>query len=313
MNATHFSPYLSFDRNLWSDFRKKNGISLDHVDLTELQGLNEQLSLTEIDDIYVPLSHLLRLHYMKSQELHRDTNTFLQQQTKKVPFIIGIAGSVAVGKSTTARILHNLIAQWPNQPRVELVTTDGFLYPNEKLEELGIMTKKGFPESFDVAYLFRFLSNLKSGQETVQAPLYSHMKYNVLEHEQQTLHQPDVVIVEGINVLQPPKLEKNQTKTFISDFFDYAMYIDAEEEMIEHWYKHRFQLLRQTAFQNAESYFNKYADLSDEEASEVADRIWKQTNRVNLLENILPTKNRADLILRKGEGHAVKAIHVRKL
>ncbi|MCA1024792.1 MULTISPECIES: type I pantothenate kinase [Cytobacillus] len=308
-----YSPYLTFNRSEWSALSRRSTIPLEDLDLQSLQGVNDRLSLSEVTEVYQPISQLLNLYYLNAKNMHKDSNHFLQMETKKVPYIIGIAGSVAVGKSTTARMIQYLISEWPEQPKVDLVTTDGFLYPNEILESKGLMKKKGFPESYDISKLFKFLSELKSGQSVVQAPVYSHLTYNIVRDEMQTLTEPDIVIVEGINVLQPPKNVRGKDKPFISDFFDFSIYIDAEEANVEKWYKERFQLLRSTAFKNPKSYFNKFAKMSEGEALAIADRIWKETNHTNLKKNILPTKNRADLIIEKGEGHRVTEVKVRKL
>ncbi|WP_461610656.1 type I pantothenate kinase [Cytobacillus kochii] len=308
-----YSPYLTFNRSEWSALSRRSTIPLEDLDLQSLQGVNDRLSLSEVTEVYLPISQLLNLYYLNAKNMHKDSNHFLQMETKKVPYIIGIAGSVAVGKSTTARMIQYLISEWPEQPKVDLVTTDGFLYPNEILESKGLMKKKGFPESYDISKLFKFLSELKSGQSVVQAPVYSHLTYNIVRDEMQTLTEPDIVIVEGINVLQPPKNVRGKDKPFISDFFDFSIYIDAEEANVEKWYKERFQLLRSTAFKNPKSYFNKFAKMSEGEALAIADRIWKETNHTNLKKNILPTKNRADLIIEKGEGHSVTEVKVRKL
>lgn len=308
-----YSPYLTFNRSEWSALSRRSTIPLEDLDLQSLQGVNDRLSLSEVTEVYQPISQLLNLYYLNAKNMHKDSNHFLQMETKKVPYIIGIAGSVAVGKSTTARMIQYLISEWPERPKVDLVTTDGFLYPNEILESKGLMKKKGFPESYDISKLFKFLSELKSGQSVVQAPVYSHLTYNIVRDEMQTLTEPDIVIVEGINVLQPPKNVRGKDKPFISDFFDFSIYIDAEEANVEKWYKERFQLLRSTAFKNPKSYFNKFAKMSEGEALAIADRIWKETNHTNLKKNILPTKNRADLIIEKGEGHRVTEVKVRKL
>ncbi|MCJ7842510.1 type I pantothenate kinase [Lederbergia sp. NSJ-179] len=310
MNKEEYSPYISFNRKQWTTLRETNDIELSDIDLDSLQGINENLTLKEIEDIYIPLSQLIRLHYLQYKELSKEMNHFLKLTAKKSPFIIGMAGSVAVGKSTTARILQYLLSQWGDRPQVELVTTDGFLYPNKKLKALGLMEKKGFPESYDVAKLIRFLSVLKSGNGQVSAPVYSHLSYDILPDQKQSICRPDVVILEGVNVLQAPK--HKEVGVFISDFFNFSLYIDADEALIEKWYIDRFKILRKTAFQNPKSYFQRFSKLSEEEALLIADRIWHETNKANLYENILPTRDRADLILEKGKGHLVENISIRK-
>ncbi|MBO0992741.1 type I pantothenate kinase [Bacillus sp. SD088] len=310
MNKEAYSPYISFNRKQWTALKKSNDIELSNIDLDSLQGINVDLTLKEIEDIYIPLSQLIHFHYLQYKELSKEMNHFLKLTDKKSPFIIGMAGSVAVGKSTTARILQYLLSQWGDRPQVELVTTDGFLYPNKKLKALGLMEKKGFPESYDVAKLIRFLSVLKSGNGQVSAPVYSHLSYDILPDQKQSICRPDVVILEGVNVLQAPK--HKEVGVFISDFFNFSLYIDADEALIEKWYIDRFKILRKTAFQNPKSYFQRFSKLLEEEALLIADRIWHETNKANLYENILPTKDRADLILEKGKGHLVENISIRK-
>ncbi|GIN72828.1 pantothenate kinase [Bacillus sp. J14TS2] len=310
MNKEEYSPYISFNRKQWTALKKSNDIELSNIDLDSLQGINVDLTLKEIEDIYIPLSQLIHFHYLQYKELSKGMNHFLKLANKKSPFIIGMAGSVAVGKSTTARILQYLLSQWGDRPQVELVTTDGFLYPNKKLKALGLMEKKGFPESYDVAKLIRFLSLLKSGNGQVSAPVYSHLSYDILPDQKQSICRPDVVILEGVNVLQAPK--HKEVGVFISDFFNFSLYIDADEALIEKWYKDRFKILRKTAFQNPKSYFQRFSKLSEKEALLIADRIWHETNKANLYENILPTRDRADLILEKGKGHLVENISIRK-
>jgi type I pantothenate kinase len=308
------SPYLSFTREEWQRLRAATPMTLDESDLVMLRGINERVSLAEVAAVYLPLTRLLNLHVAGRQQLSRATDAFLGTIASKVPYVIGIAGSVAVGKSTTARILKALLARWPNHPRVDLVTTDGFLYPNRLLTARGLMSRKGFPESYDLRRLVRFLADVKSGQPEVSAPVYSHQAYDIVPGERQVVRQPDIMIVEGLNVLQtadghngpPPSI-------FVSDFFDFSVYVDAEEDHIEQWYVARFLTLRDTVFQDDASYFHHYANLSLDEATRVASEIWHEINGPNLRANIAPTRARADLILCKTEDHWVQGVKLRKL
>ncbi|MCM3079379.1 type I pantothenate kinase [Brevibacillus invocatus] len=306
------SPYVTFNREQWKQLRASTRLTISDEELACLQGVNENISIDEVSDVYLPLSRLLNLHVGATQELHQASHTFLGIEDAKVPFIIGIAGSVAVGKSTTARILQTLLSRWPNHPKVELVTTDGFLYPNRVLEERGIMKRKGFPESYDLRRFIRFLTEIKSGVTEVSAPVYSHLVYDIVPDQWQTVRQPDILIVEGLNVLQPPK-DESISELIVSDFFDFSIYVDAKEQDILQWYVDRFKVLRQTAFSNPASYFRRYASLSDDEAVEVATGIWSEINGLNLRENILPTRVRARLILEKGQNHMVQRVKLRRL
>lgn len=314
---SHFSPYLTFNRDEWRRLRNNTPLPLTEADLIKLRGINEDVSLEEVSEVYLPLSRLLDLYVTSSQDTYSATKTFLGHPTKKVPYIIGIAGSVAVGKSTTSRILQALLARWPHHPKVDLVTTDSFLYPNRVLEERGLMKRKGFPESYNVRKLLQFLIDVKSGRPEVSAPVYSHLAYDIVPGHKQTIHQPDIVIIEGLNVLQTGESEDRNGRyippLFVSDLFDFSIYVDAKEEHIEQWYIDRFKVLQRTAFSNPDSYFHRYADLSDEEATETARQIWREINGLNLRTNILPTKWRAQLILSKGEDHSVESIKLRKL
>jgi type I pantothenate kinase len=308
------SPFRRFSRDEWSAFRADTPMTLTQKDLDELRGLNDRIDLAEVETIYLPLSRLLNLYVAATQGLFRATNNFLHLTDRKVPYVIGMAGSVAVGKSTTARILQRLLARWPKHPKVDLVTTDGFLLPNAILEREGLMTRKGFPESYDLPAILRFLSDIKAGKRNVTAPLYSHLTYDVLKDDRAVIDQPDILIVEGVNVLQtgrPPRDGRGIPNT--SDFFDFSIYIDGDLEDLRTWYIERFLTLRDSAFRNPKSYFHRYATLSDKEAHDTARRIWDTINLVNLRENILPTRPRADLVLRKGTDHFIRSVFLRKL
>jgi type I pantothenate kinase len=308
-----FSPFVSFDRESWSRLRAATPLTLSEDDLAQLQGINEYVSLDQVADIYLPLSRLLNLHVAASHDLYRATDAFLGQPVAKVPYVIGLAGSVAVGKSTTARILQALLARWPDHPRVDLVTTDGFLFPNAVLEDRGLMGRKGFPESYDVAALIRFIAEVKSGRDVVSAPVYSHLTYDIVEGEHIEVAQPDIMIIEGLNVLQTGGGDGRTASVFVSDFFDFSIYVDAEEEHVTQWYVDRFLALRSSAFQDPTSFFHRFASLTDDEAVALARSIWDDINGRNLKENIAPTRDRATLILEKGADHSVQRVHLRRM
>lgn len=309
-----FSPYRVFSREEWARLRADTPMTLVPRELEQLSGLIEELSMQEVEMIYLPLSRLLNLYVAAAQELHAVTSRFLGRKDNKVPFIIGVAGSVAVGKSTTARVLRALLARWPDHPRVDLVTTDGFLLPNAKLEAAGLMDRKGFPESFDTARLLNFLADVKSGVELVEAPIYSHFHYDILEGQNTVIERPDILIVEGLNVLQPARLPKDgEAVPFVSDFFDFSIYMDADPKIIEEWYVERFMRLRSTAFRDPAAYFHRYAELTHEQALQRGLNIWQTINLRNLEENILPTRQRARLILTKRRDHQVETVALRKL
>ena len=301
--------YIPFTREEWADLRAATPLTIREKDLAALRGINENIDLDEVAAVYLPLTRLLNLYVSATQNLHKVSATFLGTMSPKVPYVIGVAGSVAVGKSTFARILQALLARWPEHPKVDLITTDGFLFPNEVLEERGIMNRKGFPESYDTKQLLQFLRQLKAGHPEVTAPVYSHVVYNIVPDQNIAVRQPDILILEGLNVLQVG-VDSNE---FVSDYFDFSIYVDADESNIQEWYVQRFHALRQTVFQDPQSFFRHFAELSDDEATEVARGIWSQINGLNLRENIEPTKTRASLVINKGPDHRVTDVALRKL
>lgn len=307
------SPFIDFDHESWGELRAGTPLTLTEADLEQLRGINENVSMDEVVQIYLPMSRLLNLYVAATQGLFLATATFLGRLIEKVPYVIGLAGSVAVGKSTTARILQALLSRWPDHPKVDLVTTDGFLLPNRRLEELGLMNRKGFPESYDLRRLVQFVSDVKSGRRNVACPVYSHLVYDIVPFDTKVVDQPDIMIVEGLNVLQSPSGDRGSKRVFVSDFFDFSIYVDAEGHDIESWYVDRFLTFRDTAFRDPRSYFHRYSRLSENEARDTALRIWKEINEVNLVENILPTRERADLILAKGPDHVVERVRLRKI
>ncbi len=309
IDAANSDRYLAFDREAWADLRAATPLTIREPDLEALRGINEKIDLDEVAAIYLPLTRLLNLYVSATQNLHKVSATFLGAMAPKVPYVIGIAGSVAVGKSTFARILQALLARWPDHPRVDLITTDGFLFPNNVLHDRGIMNRKGFPESYDTKSLLQFLRDLKSGAEEVRAPVYSHVVYDIIDGDSISIHQPDILILEGLNVLQVG----SESNEFVSDYFDFSIYIDADVQDIETWYIERFQALRETVFRDPNSFFQNYAHLTDAEAVDTARTIWQEINGKNLVENIEPTKSRASLLVHKGHDHRVTNVHLRRL
>lgn len=312
MTTRTVSRFVEFSRAEWARLRDSTPLPLTEPQLRGLVSINEPISLDEVADIYLPLSRLLNLYVAATQNLHQATATFLGSGTPRVPFVIGVAGSVAVGKSTAARVLAALLSRWPGHPTVDLVTTDGFLFPQQELASRGLTHRKGFPESYDVRRLVRFLADVKAGVPEVSAPVYSHLAYDIVPGEAQIVRQPDIVIVEGLNVLQTGSGRPGRPM-FVSDFFDFSIYVDAQASDLEQWYIERFLTLRETVFQSPSSYFHRYSSLTPEEAVETARRIWRTVNLVNLEENILPTRERAHLILEKGRDHAVRRVRLRKI
>ncbi|ALE07988.1 pantothenate kinase [Arthrobacter sp. ERGS1:01] len=313
-NGEGASPFVELDRPTWSRLANKIEQPLNEDDIARLRGLGDQLNMREIRDVYLPLSRLLNLYVGAAGALHSATTTFLGERGSRTPFVIGVAGSVAVGKSTTARVLREMLRRWPDTPNVELITTDGFLYPNAELERRGLMGRKGFPESYDRRALLRFVSAVKSGAEEVRAPMYSHLTYDILPGKEVVVRRPDVLIVEGLNVLAAARPRTDgRSGLAVSDFFDFSIYVDAKTQYIEQWYIDRFRSLRTGAFADPESYFRRYADLSDAEAVATASRIWKSINEPNLLQNVLPTRGRAQLVLTKDSDHSIRRMLLRKV
>lgn len=298
--------YIDFDRADWASLRGRTPLTLTEEEVEKLSGISVNLDMDMVEETFLPLSRLLNLYVQGSQLLSSVTDTFLGTQPRPRPFIIGVAGSVAVGKSTIARVLEALLARWPQHPRVDLVTTDGFLYPNEVLAERGLMERKGFPESYDRSSLLEFVARAKAGEGPLEIPVYSHIRYDIVEEERRVIDRPDILIVEGLNVLQA-----GQSGAFVSDYFDFSIFVDAEVEHIQQWYVDRFLTLKETAFTQPDAYFRRYAAMSREEAVAEAKDIWKRINEVNLVENILPTRARASVILEKASDHSVTKVRLR--
>ncbi|OTP91609.1 type I pantothenate kinase [Gilliamella apicola] len=308
----HLSPYMQFSRKEWASLRNSEPMTLTPEELISLQGINEDLSMDEVSEIYLPLSRLLNFYISNSFSRQALLSKFLGK-SQKIPYIIGIAGSVAVGKSTTARVLQALLTRWPEHRKVALVTTDGFLYPNKCLEERGIMNKKGFPQSYNLKKLINFVADIKSGQAEVKAPVYSHLVYDIVENEEIVIDSPDILILEGLNVLQGAvNYTQAHNRVFVSDYVDFSIYVDADLSLLHQWYVNRFLKFRAGAFSDPNSYFNHYSKLPEQEAISIANRLWRDINELNLIENILPTRERASLILTKGEDHKVDYVQLRK-
>lgn len=308
------SPFVDFDRGSWAKLGENTPLPLTAAELDRIRSLGDAVDLGDVREVYLPLSRLLTLHVQEGGRLYRAYRTFLGSTSARTPYVIGIAGSVAVGKSTTARLLRTLLARWPQHPRVELITTDGFLYPNAELERRGLMSRKGFPESFDRRALLRFVMEVKAGRTQVTAPVYSHLTYDIVPEARALVHRPDILLVEGLNVLQPAQPARDgRTALAVSDFIDFSVYVDAATADIRRWYVERFLRLRETAFRNPDSYFRRYAELDTAGAIARAESIWAEINEPNLERNIRPTRGRASLLLRKGPDHAVTGIRLRKV
>jgi len=307
------TPYLQFNRAQWAALRDSVPLTLNEEEIVKLKGINEDLSLDEVAQIYLPLSRLLNFYISSNLRRQAVLEQFLGTDGQKIPYVIGIAGSVAVGKSTTARLLQALLSRWPEHRTVELITTDGFLHPNKVLQERGLMKKKGFPQSYDMHSLVRFVSEIKSGAQQVTAPVYSHLIYDIIPDGNKTVEQPDILILEGLNVLQSGMdYPHDPHRVFVSDFVDFSIYVDAPEELLQGWYINRFLKFRQGAFSDPNSYFHNYAKLSEPEAINIATQLWREINGLNLQENILPTRERASLIMTKSANHAVESVRLRK-
>ena len=315
MHIAATGPYLMFDRNKWAELRKSEPMTLSEIEIEQLKGINDELSIDEVRDIYLPLSRLLNYYVNSTKSRQAVMMNFLNEKLQKIPFIIGVAGSVSVGKSTTSRVLQALLSRWKENNNVALVTTDGFLYPNAVLEEKNLMSKKGFPESYDIQKLLRFVSDIKSGQTEVKAPKYSHLIYDIIPDDQIVINpQPDILILEGLNVLQNhlDYPQQNRPSVFVSDFLDFSIYVDAEESFLEEWFLTRFMKFRETAFSDPESFFYSISQMLESEAKTMAVNVWKDINSQNLHKNILPTRERAHFILHKGKDHQVDFVKLRK-
>lgn len=306
---THLSPFVEIDRDAWAALAPTTHNPLAETELVQLRGLGDRLDLQEVSDVYLPLSRLINLYAAGARNLHRATSDFLGERAERTPFVIGVAGSVAVGKSTVARLMRELLSRWSDTPRVELITTDGFLYPNAELERRGIMSRKGFPESYDRRALLKFVSRVKSGAEEVRAPFYSHVAYDIVKGAEVVVRRPDILIVEGLNVLQPPL----GGRLALSDLFDFTIYVDARTDDIENWFVERFRKLREGAFSREESFFHRFAEMPEDEALDFAREVWRTINEPNLKENVQPTRSRATLVLRKGFDHKVSSVLLRKI